>query len=257
MTIVLTKSGSNAPRIMYDNLLVQGTVVASNENVDNPVENLFDYRTDDFFTQGANMTNVDLTLSSAAGANYFVFYNSDLADNNGTIKLQYWNGSAYVDATSNIAVTGAAPYVTFFDKKTSDKWRIVIDADAPSSIGLAAFGEYLAVERGLYIGFTEPVLARDTELLSNTSDGGNFIGQSVIRKGIDTTLNIEFASDAWVRDSWLPFVKFAELKPFFFAWDAVNYPTEAAFCKATSFGKPVHTHYGYMAVNLGVRGLVE
>lgn len=258
MSIVLSSTGGNKARIMYENLLVNGTVTASDEDTNNPVENLFDYRTDDFFKQGsAGITNVDLTLTGSDSANYFAFYNSDLADNSGTIKLQYWNGSTYVDATSTITVTSAAPYVEFFDSKTSDKWRIVITSSAPSSVGLASFGEYLGIERGLYIGFTEPLLARETELLDNTTDGGNYIGQSLISKGVATNLNIEFASDDWVRQSWLPFVKHAETKPFWVSWDATNYATEVAYCKASNIGKPVHTHYGFMAVNLGVRGLVE
>ncbi len=97
MTIVLPAVvGTGLCRLMYDNLREQGTVVASSENPDFPVQNCFDWNTADYFQPAETGTiTVTLTLSDAGTANYLAFYNQDLFLNAGSLRLQYWTGSAW------------------------------------------------------------------------------------------------------------------------------------------------------------------
>ena len=259
MSIVLTGEPLNNARFCYENLLENGTVVASSETADFPVENCFDWITNDFFKPAAaGVVNIDLTLSVADGANYFAFYGTDLADNGGTIKLQYHNGTSYVDATSTITVSGTAPYVAFFDTKVATLWRVVINSTPISSIASIAFGEYMAVERKIFRGFTEPLLARNTQTIGNVSDGGVFLGRSVTNRGFSTRININHASTSWMRNDWEQFVRHAEKKPFYFSWNIGSYPNEAAFCWTDGGIKPPkRTHRDLMSVNIDVMGLIE
>jgi hypothetical protein len=246
-------------RIAYDNLLEKGTVTASSENAEYPVENCFDGNNADYFRPASGGTvNIDLTLAVGRTANYFAFYAQNLFQLGGSIKLQYHNGSDYVDATSGISPGDNAPRIFFFDDTTATQWRIVVTCASVFSLGMVSFGEYLALQHGMYRDWTPPLLGRANQLLNSVSDSGAFLGRSIVSKGVRTTIKLQYATDAWVRDDWLAFVQHAEQKPFWFAPNVEDYPTEVALCWTDGdIPAPVHTHYGYMGVDVPIRGLVE
>ena len=246
-------------RIGYQNLLESGTVVASSENAGYPVENAYDWRTFDYFRPAAGGTiSIDLTLSVAASADYFAFYGQDLSSLSGTIKLQYWNGSSYVDCFSAVSPIDNAPVMKFFTPQSSDKWRVVIVCASVFNIACIAFGTAMVMQQRAYLNWTPPALGRDTQLINSVSDGGAFLGRSIISKGIRTTLELQFTQEAWVRTNWLAFVRHAEQKPFFFAHNVETYPAEIAFLWVEDAIPPArNTHYGYMGASVPVKGLVE
>jgi hypothetical protein len=254
-----SSSASNPCRVCYDNLLERGTVTATSEHADYPVKNCYDGNTADFFRPAASGTvNIDLTLANAASANYLAFYAQDLFQNGGSIKLQYHNGSGYVDASDTASPADNSPRVIFFDSKTATLWRVVISCSAIFNIGVLAFGAYLPLRYGMYRGWTPPILARANKLLNNISDSGAFLGRTIISKGSQTSFVLQYASDGWVRDSWLPFMKYAERKPWFWVPHFRKYPTEAAFCQVEGdLTPPQHTHPGFMGCSFQVRALVE
>ena len=252
-------SVTNKCRLAYENLLELGTVTASSENAEFPVENCFDGNTADYFKPASGGTvNIDLTLSPGRTANYFAFYAQNLFQFGGSIKLQYHNGADYVDATSGISPSDNAPRILFFDDTTATQWRIVVTCSSVFSLGMVSFGEFLPLQHGMYRDWTPPVLGRANTLLNSVSDSGAFLGRSIIAKGIQTTVKLQYAADSWVRDEWLTFVKHAEQKPFWFAPNVDAYPNEVALCWTDGdIPAPVHTHYGYMGVDVPIRGLVE
>lgn len=243
----------------YQNLLENGTVVASSQNANFPVANLYDWRTSDFFKPAASGTvNITLTLSGAKSADYFAFYGHDLHLKGGTIKLQYWNGTAFVDCFAAITPTDGGPQVIPFTSQTSTQWRIVVTCTAVFSLAVAAFGARLTMERGMYLGWTPPKFGRATQTIDSTSDGGEFLGRSVISKGVRSTLEINKFSDAWMRANWLAFVKHAELKPFFFLPNPTQYPADAVFAFTDGdIAAPSQSNYGHMSASIAIRGMVE
>lgn len=246
-------------RLGYVNLLEAGTVVASSENASYPVENAYDWLTSDWFRPAAGGTvTIDLTLPAPASADYFAFYGQDLWSLSGTIKLQRWNGAAYVDCFAAIAPVSNAPVMTFFTSASSDKWRVVIACASVFNIAAISFGPALELQHGMYLNWTPPLFGRETDLVNTISDGGAFLGRSVISRGIRTSLELQYAEEAWMRSTWLPFVKHAEQKPFFFAHNVVRYPEEVAFCWVEDRLTPAgNTHYGYMGASIPIKGLVE
>lgn len=248
---------SNA-RIGYVNLLESGTVVASSEDAGFPVANSYDWLTSDFFKpSGGGTINITLTLGSPASADYFAFYNQNLYSLSGTIKLQYWNGSTYEDCFSAVTPTDNKPVFVSFDSQTSTQWRVVIVCASVFSIACISFGPQMALEYGMYMDWTPPALGRSTSLLNSLSDGGAFLGRSIIANGVKTSIDVK-ASDAWMRSTWLPFVKVAEKRGFFFIPDLVGQPTEAVFAWTEGdIPAPRHVNYGYMSVSVPIRGLVE
>jgi hypothetical protein len=244
---------------MYDNLLEQGAVVASSENASFPVANCFDWNTADYFQPNTTGTiNITLTLSAAGSANYFALYNQDLYLNGGAIRLQYWNGAAWVNATPDIYPLDNSPKVMFFDEKSSTQWRVVITCSVIPNIGVLSFGQYLPMQYGNYLNWTPPILARSTKVTNNLSETGAFLGRSILSKGMLTNLVLQYAQDSWVRDNWLPFIRHAEQKPFFWSPNVDDHPTEAAFCWTEGdITPPTHSQYGFMGAEIQVRGLIE
>ncbi|MBB4345132.1 hypothetical protein [Rhizobium leguminosarum] len=249
---------SNA-RIGYENLLENGTVTASSENVAYPVKNAYDWLTSDFFKPAASGTiNIDLTLSVSDGADYFAFYGHDLYSHGGTIKLQYWNGSAYVDCFAAITPTDNSPRFVNFTSQASTKWRVVITCTSVFSIAVISFGAQLALEYGMYLNWTPPKFGRNTKLINSQSDGGAFLGRSVVSLGVRSSLILQYASDTWMRSNWLAFITHAEKKPFFFIPNVGTLPLEAVFAYTEdSIPAPLHTHYGHMGATIPILGMVE
>ena len=250
---------ASAARIGYENLLDYGTVAASSENASYPVANAFDWRTSDFFKPATFGTiNIDLTLSGADAADYFAFYGHDLYAHGGTIKLQWWNGSAYVDCFAAITPTDNSPRMVTFTSQSSTKWRVVITCASVFSIAVISFGAQLMLERGMYLGWTAPQFGRATQLIDSTSDGGEFLGRSIISNGVRTEIQLNQASDTWMRSDGLAFIKRIEQKPFFFLHNVTTYPLECVFAFTDGeIPAPTQSAYGHMSVGIPIRGMVE
>lgn len=260
-TLVINPSSSlnDKCRVMYENLLEQGAVTASSENALYPVENAFDWVTADYFRPAASGTvYITLSLDTAQGANYFAFYGQDIYQYGGTLKLQYNDGSGWTDASVTVTPNNNAPRVVFFDRKVADSWRVVISCSSVFNLAVVSFGEYMALPYGKYLGETAPVLARNNKYVNSVSDGGNFLGRSVISKGIKMNLVLQGARDDWMRSAWLPFVLHMEEKPFFYAPNVSDFPNEVALVWAEEdVTAPTQQYYGYMGTSIPLRGVVE
>lgn len=250
---------SNPTRLGYDNLLEQGTVQASSEDANYPAANAYDWLTCDFWrptTSGA----VTLTVMLPAGkpANYLAFYNHDLWKYGGSIGLQYYDGSAWVDATTSVTPADNKPRMVFFSSVTATQWRVVVTCNGIFNLGIVSFGSFLSLPYGMYIGWSPPRLARRSRLTTSMSDAGAFLGRSIIGNGIRTNLILQFAPDSWMDTYWLSFIRHAERKPFFFAPQCVKQPNDVALCWVDDdIPAPTHTHYGFMGANIPLMGVVE
>lgn len=261
MSIVVGSVTSNVVRIGYENHFeTASTVTASSEDTDFPVENVYDWLTTDFFKPASVASDVTITttFSSSVSADYFAIYAHDLHDNGGTYKLQYWDGAAWQDAFSVVTPTNGKPRVNYFTSQSSDQWRVVFTATSIFSIGVISFGARLTFENGIWQGFSPPDFADNSTIYTNSGDDGNFLGRSIIRRGVKFNIPLTHASLGWMRSDWLPFTQHALTKPFFFSWDASAYPNEVAYCWVDgSVGKGSHTHHGHMQHQINVLGMAH
>lgn len=242
MTIVLPSSsntgnetGSGNFRILYDNLFDKATsVIASSENSEFPIENVYDWLPQDFFAPSASGSyTITCTFSNVQTANCMALYNQNLSSNSGTIQLQYYDGSTWQNATDNISPSDNKPRIVYFDTQASTQWRFVVSSAPASYIGCLFFGEYMGLELGIRNGFVPPRFSHDNNMITNVAQNGNFIGRSIVSQTGNVNIPVEYMTDQWARDNWEAFIAHAELKPFFFTWDAVNYPNEHAFAWTT------------------------
>lgn len=251
---------ANRVRIGYINAMETATsVVADNVDSQNPVENLYDWKVYDFYQMNtAGSANIVVTMPGSTEVDYFAMYKQNLWSTGGTIKLQYWNSSAYVDCFTAFTPADDKPLMKTFTKVTASKFRVVVSSTPVGVMGCAAFGKYMEMEHGLRVGFAPPRFSRSTEVSGTMSESGIPLGQTVLRKGFRTSLNFEFISEAFARTALDPFLQHIEEKPFFILWDSDNYPDEAAFCKLDGDTPPApYTHHGHMSCTIPTAGLIE
>ncbi|MBA1446178.1 MAG: hypothetical protein FE835_15000 [Gammaproteobacteria bacterium] len=89
----------------------------------------------------------------------------------------------------------------------------------PSFLGVLAFGAALKLPAGMHTGFQPPHLNRNTKYLNNVSEGGQFLGRSLLRSGNDGRVDLSFLPASWVQMAWPTLALALETKPFFFCWD--------------------------------------
>lgn len=246
--------------ICYQNVARSATtVVASNEDSSFPIENSYDGFTGDFYKTGSSgTTNIDYTFASSTTADYFAYYGTDASAQNGTIKLQYHNGSTYVDAISAHTVSTDVPYVETFSSQSSTQWRVVITGDATTSWADISLGAKLNPDPGVWVGFTPTRFALADELINSITDNGQFAGRSVLRSGVKFSLDIEYQTIANMDSYYLAMLTEMQKYPFYVSWASTTYSTDVVYAWLISMPPaPVLTHRGHMSYNLDCNGVKE
>lgn len=136
-------------------------------------------------------------------------------------------------------------------------WRLSISGQIPS-VAVVYVGKALAMQRKIYQGHTPLTLSRETELSNNISDGGQYLGRSIIRKGAQTSATWSHLTADWYRSNFDPFVKSARTAPFFISWRPSQYPDELGFVWTDGDISPQNTGpRNFMSVGVNFRGLIN
>lgn len=102
------------------------------------------------------------------------------------------------------------------------------------SIGYISAGVALQMQRPFFNGHTPITDADVTEYYSNRTESGEIIGQKILRQGYQTSADWSNLDDTWYREYFAPFKQAAKLKPFFFAWNLLEYPDDVGLCRIAS-----------------------
>jgi hypothetical protein len=251
-------STAGSARIGYDNVLERGTVTASSEAAGFSRHNAYDWLTYDFWrpTAGGDQW---LAVKTAAGqaVNYVAIAAHDLHKHGATIKMQASSdgGTTWTDICEPFGPADSGPIMLIFSEVSQKDFRLHVNASAAFSVGVVCFGKATVLERGLRAGFAPPNLSPESTILNSESEGGQFLGRSLIRKGSTTTVDLDLLTPEWVRSTWLPFMRHAEVKPFFFGWNIEKYRGEVIFgwterTRPVTYSSPL-----YMAASLDIRGM--
>ena len=170
----------------------------------------------------AQMTWGTATLNSVAiaahnlgtlGATVAIEFSDDGGSN--------WTSVASVSPNSDDAV------LFRFEEQVHDDWRLSITSisSGQPSIGVLTAGLELVVERPLYQGYAPPLTPTNITLQANVSEGGNYLGAAVVRRGSSAKATLDRLSEAFLRsDAWAEFqAHFNDGNPFFWAWGPAKY----------------------------------
>jgi len=135
---------------------------------------------------------------------------------------------------------------------TGVRLTIEYSGDAPT-VGKMAAGKVLAMRRPFYSGHAPGMLSRSTRRQPSVSEGGEWLGNTVIRQARSTTLSWEHIEANWYRINVDPFVQHARGKPFFVAWNPLRF-TDCLYGMLTGDVSPQNMGIrDYMAFSIDVR----
>jgi len=244
----------NHARIGYRNLAFGLTPTASTAATGHPAISATYPTTFEFWTP----TALPATWRLNFGIPKVVDYVGLVGDMNGcTIAIESSdNNSTWVARQTQTNVTDRIN-MFLFDAVPARYWRLSISVAIPR-IAVVYIGESLAMQRKIYQGHTPLTLSRETELSNNMSEGGQYLGRSIIRKGASTSAEWQHLKAAWYRANFDPFVKSAREYPFFIGWRPQQYPNELGFVWTGGDLSPQVTGpRDFVSVSMSFRGLIN
>lgn len=233
MTVEISGTLTNPdfPYICYNNLVKDATVTVSSEATGFEGTNTQDPQTYNYWQPSSVTATIDYTIASTS-MNYCGIASHNMGTKGNTVTIQYSNqDSPETFTTIDSQVPADDSVILFlFDSVASTKFRVQISGGTVPNIGNIFFGQRLESERSIYGGHSPVTLNKRTVIRPQTSEGGQFLGRSIIRNGAQTNIDIQNMTAAWVRLSLKPFIDDAISNPFFFAWRPTTYPAEVAYC---------------------------
>lgn len=214
------------PFIGWDNRFNDAVPVASSTVLGAAI-NLADFRPYTSWNPAALPATVTVDCAAAKYADKLCVFNHNLFSNGCTIEVY---GSTDNFGASNVLLhtyvpTTNKPFVRDFASASYRYWRIRITGATAPTLTVVALGVGLELPVCLPWGF-DP-LARKVFGQTNISEQGLPLGTAVLFEQWVQSLNFQDVDNAWLRATFLPIWK-AHLrgKPFLFAFDLTNNPTE-------------------------------
>jgi hypothetical protein len=260
--------------IAYDSIFRRADLLVTADYVDGyPPENAFDDLTYDdwqtpspFGSGGESDSDFDtdyqyLTASfdEAVSCDYVAIALHDLYSKNAVIDFQRWNSD--ISEWESVLPNGGfvpvsdSPFLVTFDLATSTSWRLRITTGEGVRIGILFAGIAMPLQRFVRVGHVPAPFNEELTQITNESEGGHFIGRSLVRRSNVADLQLSWLTPTWVREHWKVFQQHARTLPFFFAWDRRDFPDEVIFGYADSVPRPALMNPLYEAVNLRMRGI--
>lgn len=234
--------------IGWENLVKSATVTATSQRREFPavaVKNPLTYER--WSPTGASGGTITIDL----GGSVLVEYIGIAAHNFGTLGTEVRiecsvGGVNWLDVITLVPTTDNAILVAGIPEELISHIRITVSNGA--EIGVVYAGRLLSMQRKAYGGHSPGTLSRKTEIEPNTSESGQFLGRSIVRKGFETSFNWRHLTADWYRQYFDPFVEHALREPFFIAWYPEKFPDEVLYA---------WTKDDIWPVNMGVRDYMQ
>lgn len=252
------------PRILYNNFLLldDATVTTDAPPVDGyDFQNAYDWRGYTFWRVTTGTYYLTVNFATAKTVNSWAFYATTLAKVGGSISLEYSTdgGTTWLAAGPVITPGDTTPiYKVLAAPILAGKWRVKVVSPSIVDIGCICIGYDFQFERGCWVGFSPPRLARDTDITNTKSQGGVWLGRTIMRNGVAFDFPLDLLTPGWVETYWRPFVIAAERHPFFVLWNNSDFPTDVAYAWSDGpIAKPEYSHVKFMKVGIKCAGKVE
>ena len=242
----------NHARIGYENLTYGLTPVASTSAAGRPAVAATYPTTFEFWTPTALPATWTVDFGTAKAVDYCGL----VADLNGaTVLVQ--SSPDNVTWTTQATMTTGRIGMALFAEVSARYWRLNVSGFFPL-IAVVYLGKSLAMQRKIYQGHTPLTLARETEFTNNASEGGQWLGRSIVRKGASASCAWAHLKADWYRANFDPFVKAARTAPFFVGWRPQQYPAELGFVWTDGDIQPNNSGpRDFMDVSMSFRGLIN
>ena len=218
-----------APLVLFDNILLDGTVTATTEAVDAEVDNLLTDSTFDFWKPTTTSGTVSLSLGVAATASALGIAGHDLGTQGATVVVKRG-----VTTVATINPTDDSTIIILFASGSDTAYSVEISgATAAPYISNLFLGVPLVFESGIIPAYTPLWMAEEVELLMNESLGGQFFQNRVIRKSANTSVNLNILDRTFVEGTGFQGFRrhYNDGRTFFFAAGPSNFEDDGSFCR--------------------------
>lgn len=226
--------------VLWRNILTHSSLSASATDGGSHVRNAVDWRTNTSYqvtTAGDQYISISADVLLSADAAGVARHNIATALTAGKLFIQYFSNGAWKTAGVITATSDNQTILQLFDQlHSSTQWRLKFNVKSGKTFALAVvlLGEVTHMPFGMPAGFTPPRHNPQIEYVNNKTEGGAFVGRSIMRKGYAAELKQPLVLTTWLRTEGELFKAHAETKPFIFSWSHVNYPEDAVYCLATN-----------------------
>jgi len=213
----------NYARIGYDNTLFNGSALATSDDLGSA--NMLTPSTYDKWRPILDPS--DCTL---IGVSQLCDYVGIAAHNlsGSTVVITISNGAGTTEIF-NAAVTNNKPLYIRFTEGLFDRVFIDVSGTITAEIGVVYLGKELEMMRPNYSGYSPATLSSTDVFTPQMSDGGQFLGKQVVRKGFATNASFRHLTYEWYESEFQPFVIHAKTLPYFWAWNLSEHPNEIVY----------------------------
>lgn len=215
---------------------ISGTISSSTAAAGYAAANAATYRTDSFWRPTAATGWFNIIASSPEEVTYCGIAAHDLATQNATVVVEYYDGTVWVQVGPTVTPEDNGAILILFTKITAASWRLRITAaDAAPTMAVIQFGRVTEFPRpAVYAPSVSFERARQVTYAVNITNGGHYSGRSVERISLQPVMKVNYISEEWIAAEWDDFVAHAEVNPFFIADRPETHPKSVAYAWTNS-----------------------
>jgi len=186
------------PRIGYENVLRQSnvTITATTSETDADPDSVINGLTYDFWKPTTTPATLTFTFTESVTCDYCGIAGHTLTETGNSVELQYWDGLSpgswvSLGTVSPGSESGNKTIMFLFDSTSAQQWRLIVTGGTTTPVlGVVNLGTALILERMIYGGHTPITLSKNTTIKPQRSEGGQWLGRSIIREGASNTISL-------------------------------------------------------------------
>lgn len=214
----------NYARIGYDNTLINGSAAAVSDNVG--AANMLTPSTYDKWRPTSD--GLALLTGNSQLCDYVGIAAHNLGSDGVTLTVKVSNGGGFTTVYNQPVPDNKALFIRF-TAATYDRVELSISGSTNPEIGVVFLGLELEMMRPIFSGHKPSILSATDVVTPQISDGGQFLGKQIVRQGYATSAQFQHLTDEWYRSAFQPFVEHAKTRPYFWAWNLLESPSDIVY----------------------------
>ncbi len=215
----------NYGRFGYESTINNGTASASSDDIGSG--RMLTPSTWDKWRPVLDPSNCTL-IGTSKLCNYVGIAAHNLGSEGATVVVSVGDGATTTEVF-NALVTSDRPLFIRFDEATLDRVFITISGTTEAEIAVVYLGKELEMMRPNYAGYSPATFSSTDVFTPQVSDGGQFLGKQLVRKGFATQVSFRHLTYEWYESEFQNFVEAVKTRPYFWAWNLLEHPNEVVY----------------------------
>ena len=232
MSVTLLENAAETQNamVLYNSILETGNVTFLSEEDDGAGLNCVEDTTFDFWTPTLENAAVIIDMGEDTPCDALGIAAHNVGTSGGSVSVDYSDDGSTWTTVGEITPTTDDTILAVFDLVWARYWRVTLN-DATPSIGVLKLGQRLIMPCGVLSGHTGINHSKRSELLTNESIRGQYLGTRVQRVGADTSIDFGLVSTDFVDNDMAEFEEwFDSGRTFFYAGSPDNWPDDYGYC---------------------------